>query len=163
MIIIKIWFHIMASLKKILYKIIYGNKLAIGRFTTWRRNFSVMIANEGKVIIGTNCFFNNDCTIGANKLVKIGDGTIIGENVKIYDHNHRFADIGKSIKKQGFSDGSVCIGRHCWIGSNVCILKNADIGDNCVIGAGCVISGKINDNTIVRIDTQNQYCTESLR
>ena len=33
----------------------------------------------------------------------------------------------RSIKEQGFSNGTVSIGRHCWIGSNVCILKNADI------------------------------------
>lgn len=163
MVIIKIWFHIIATLKKVFYKIIYRSKLSTGKHTTWRRNFLIMIENEGKVSIGDNCFFNNDCTIGANKFVKIGEGTIFGENVKIYDHNHKFADLKRSIKEQGFSNGTVSIGRHCWIGSNVCVLKNADIGDNCVIGAGCVISGKIEDNTIVKIDSQTQYLTESLR
>lgn len=70
MVIIKIWFHIIATLKKIFYKIIYRNKLSTGKHTTWRRNFLIMIENEGKVSIGDNCFFNNDCTIGANKFVK---------------------------------------------------------------------------------------------
>lgn len=40
------------------------------------------------------------------------------------------------------------IGNHCWIGSNVTILKETHIGDNCVIGAGLVISGKIKDGTL---------------
>ena len=55
----------------------------------------------------------------------------------------------------------VHIGKHCWICSNVCILKNADIGNNCVIGAGCVISEKIKDNTIVRAN--NQYILDTLK
>ena len=82
MVIIKIWFHIMATLKKIFYKIIYGSKLSTGKHTTWRRNFLIMIADEGKVSIGDNCFFNNDCTIGANKSVKIGEGTILEKMLK---------------------------------------------------------------------------------
>lgn len=156
MILIKIWFHIMALLKKIFYKVIYRKKLKIGKKVTWRRDFLLMIESNAKVIIGDECFFNNGCTIGANKEVMIGEGTIFGENVKIYDHNHRFANVEKSIKDQGFSNGMVKIGNHCWIGSNVCILKNSEIGDNCVIGAGCVISGKISSNTIVKIDTSKQ-------
>lgn len=120
-----------------------------------------MIEKNGKLQIGKGCFFNNGCTIGVNKSVIIENGSIFGENVKIYDHNHRFADTTKSIKSQGYSNGTVHIGKHCWIGSNVCILKNADIGNNCVIGAGCVISEKIKDNTIVRAN--NQYILDTLK
>lgn len=46
------------------------------------------------------------------------------------------------------------IGEHCWIGSNVTILKGATIGDNCVIGAGCVIAENIPSNTVVRLEQQ---------
>jgi acetyltransferase-like isoleucine patch superfamily enzyme len=69
--------------------------------------------------------------------------------VKIYDHNHRFNQ-HIEIKQQGFSNGSVIIGQHCWMGSNVMILKNTVIGDNCVIGAGTVVSGTIPSNSIVK-------------
>lgn len=31
------------------------------------------------------------------------------------------------------------------------ILKGAEIGNNCVIGAGCVVSGKVPDNSIVKM------------
>ena len=161
MIIFKIWYHILAIVKKFLYKILYRKKIEIAKNVTWRRDFSVMIEKNGKLQIGKGCFFNNGCTIGVNKSVIIENGSIFGENVKIYDHNHRFADTTKSIKSQGFSNGMVHIGKHCWIGSNVCILKNADIGNNCVIGAGCVISEKIKDNTIVRAN--NQYILDTLK
>lgn len=121
MIIIKIWYHIWAIVKKFFTKL-YIEKLKLRRmlhgdviFYNGRKN--------GKLQIEKDCFFNNGCTIGVNKSVVIEKGSIFGENVKIYDHNHKFADITKSIKSQGYSNGMVRIGQHCWIGSNVCILK----------------------------------------
>lgn len=69
--------------------------------------------------------------------------------MKIYDHNHRFNQ-HIEIKQQGFSNGSVIIGQHCWISSNMMILKNTVIGDNYVIGAGTVVSGTIPSNSIVK-------------
>lgn len=44
------------------------------------------------------------------------------------------------------------MGNNCWIGSNSILLKNTNIGDNCVIGAGCIISGTIPSNSLVTND-----------
>ena len=160
MLILKIWLHICAELEKRFYKLIYGKKLKIGGSVTWRNNFTVMIAETGMVEIGDNCFFNNGCSINANELVRIGQGTLFGENVKIYDHNHRFRDSNKSIKQQGFSNGEVIIGNHCWIGSNVVILKGSKIGDNCVIGAGCIVSGVVESNSLLK--KKAEYIIENI-
>ncbi len=146
---LKAFYYICAYFQYFFLKCIYGKHIKIGKHVTWRRGFSVMIGENAHIDIGSECFFNNYCSLNANSLIKIGEGSIFGENVKIYDHNHRFANPDIKIKEQGFSNGEVHIGKHCWIGSNVIILKNADIGDNCVIGAGCVIADKIEDNTIV--------------
>ncbi len=153
MIILKLIFHIFAFFSKFFYKLIYGKKIKIGKSVTWRRKMNIMISLEGSLSIGSNCFFNNFCSLNCNSNVTIGDNCIFGEGVKIYDHDHRFSDKNKLIKDQGFSNGSVIIGKNCWIGSNVVILKNSKIGENCVIGAGCVIHGEIPDNTIVRNDS----------
>ncbi len=150
MVVIKMWCYFRAFIQKVFYKIIYRKNLLIGKGVTWRRGFSVMKMPEAVIQIGDNCFFNNDCSINSNHLIKIGGGVLFGENVKIYDHNHRFNE-HKPIKAQGFSNGTVTIGERCWIGSNVTILKGSKIGNNCVIGAGCVISGKVPDNSIVRL------------
>lgn len=64
------------------------------------------------VKIGNSCFFNNGCSINANKSITIGDGTLFGENVKIYDHNHRFRERDILIKEQGFTMGEIEIGCH---------------------------------------------------
>ena len=150
MIILKLWLHICSFLQKFFLKLIYGNRFKVGKSVTWRNNFSVMISEEGQVEVGDNCFFNNSCSINSNRLVKIGSGTLFGENVKIYDHNHKFSNKNIPIKAQGFSNGEVIIGNRCWIGSNVVILKGCVMGDNCVIGAGCVVSGVIEANTILK-------------
>ena len=109
----------------------------------------VLWTGEG-VKIGDNVFFNNGTSMAAKEKIEIGDNCIFGENVKIYDHNHVFKDLQKPIMKQGFSTKSVHIGSNCWLGSNVVVLCGANIGDNCVIGAGCIVSGDIPCNSIVK-------------
>lgn len=159
--IIKLWYHFVATIKIALYKIIYRKRLSFGKKTTFRKGFNILIDKNAKVVLGDNCFFNNGCSINCLNSINIGDGTIFGEGVRIYDHNHKFTDFSCPIKEQGFSKGSISIGRHCWIGSNVVILKGADIGDNCVIGAGCVISGKIESGYIVK--NKFEYTMEKIR
>ena len=113
-----------------------------------------MIDKKGSLIIGDNVFFNNYCSLNANNSIEIGEGTLFGENVRVYDHNHRYMNINIPIKDQGFSSSPVTIGKHCWIASNVTILKGVHIGDNCVIGAGCVIFKDVPKNTVV-VNKQN--------
>jgi len=148
-IILKIWYHIWAIMKKIALKMIYGRKLLIGKNVTWRRDFSVMKSKSAIIEIGNNCFFNNNCSIAANSHIKIGNGCLFGEDVKIYDHNHRFNQ-SIPLKEQGYSCGEIRIADNCWICSNVIILKGADISEGCVIGAGCVISDFIPPHSIVK-------------
>ena len=72
-----------------------------------------------------------------------------------------FADTEIKIRDQGYTTGLVHVGSRYWLGSNVVLLKGACIGNNCVIGAGCVISQKIPDNSIVTMDRQIKV--ESIR
>lgn len=146
---LKLWYHIKAAIKKIVYRLLSGNRIIFGKHTTFRNNFHVMIEQNGHITIGSNCFFNNGCSINSLEKVSIGDGTIFGENSHIYDHNHRFRSTSDSIKSQGYAIAPVRIGRHVWVGTNVVILKGVTIGDNAVIGAGCVIESDVPENAIV--------------
>lgn len=157
MIIRKGLFHIKAMIKKKMYSLIYGKKILWGKNVTFRAGFSLSIDGDGKVTIDDDCFFNNNCSINCLQSVSIGKGSVFGENVKIYDHNHRFADFSIPIKVQGYSIGKVSIGDHCWIGSNVVILKGSQIEDNCVIGAGCIVNGFVPQGTIVKCNNELVY------
>ena len=130
----KLWCHICAFIKCIVFRCLYGKRFTIGKHVTWRHRFNVLLDKKAYIVFG--------------------------ENVKIYDHNHRFKDVNRSIKSQGYTIGGVTIGRHCWLGSNVVVLKGSVIGDNCVIGAGVVVNGCIPSGTIIR---QRKYETEHLR
>lgn len=153
MILFKIYFHILAFFKKQFLRMIYWKRISFGKNTTFRRNFTVTIEEKGSIHIGRNCFFNNDCTLSAKGKIVIGDNSIFGENVKFYDHNHRFSS-DEPIKRQGYSVGEIYIGDRCWIGSNVNFLKGARVGNHCVIGAGCVIDREIPDEMLVTANRQ---------
>ena len=140
MYILKLRFHIIAFIKVLIYKLLFGKKFIIGKKSTFRRNFHVMIEDNGKVQIGSNVFFNNGCSLSSLKLIEIDDCTIFGENVLIYDHNHKFRKSDSSVKEQGYSIEEVKIGKNCWIGSNVVILKGVHIGARSIIAAGSVVT-----------------------
>lgn len=150
---IKTKFHIAAAIKKFFYKIAYGN-INFGKKTTFRKDFSVYMEKGAKIKIGDNCFFNNHCSLNSLDSITIGDRCLFGENVKIYDQDHKFKDISLPIKEQGFSTKPVTIGNDCWICSNVTVLKGVTIGNHCVIGANCLIYKDIPDNTIVKSKTE---------
>lgn len=152
--ILKLKYHIAAFLRIVLYKILFGKHFSAGKGTTFRRFFNLYLEKGATIRIGKDCFFNHGCSINALQSVSIGDGCIFGENVRIYDHNHRFADVHAKIKEQGYTTGDVIIGDHCWFGSNVIVLKGVHIGDNCVIGAGSIISQDIPDDSIVTADRE---------
>lgn len=70
--IIKLWYHIIATIQRVFYKLLYGSWLKIRKNVMRLRGFSIIMSREASAVIGDNCFFNNDCSIAANNLVAIG-------------------------------------------------------------------------------------------
>ena len=150
MLVLKVWYRVAGFFLKIAYRIIYGHRVRWGKGFHVRKGFQATSDAGGVIVFGDNVFFNNYCSVHARCSISIGSETIFGENVHIYDHDHRFANPDVPIKDQGYSEKPVVIGSHCWIGSSVVILKGVTIGDNVVIGAGCVISSDILRDSVVR-------------
>lgn len=141
-------------IQKFYYKIIFGNKVLFGDNFRSRGKFSLFIDKNGSIIFGKNVFLNNDFSANSQNKIEIGDNCIFGENVKMYDHNHIFVDKNTPISEQGFNTDPIKIGKNCWIGSNVTILKGVQVGDNCVIGANCLIYKDIPSNSVVKLKEQ---------
>lgn len=72
---------------------------------------------------------------------------MFGDGVRIFDHNHKYSNY--HIEKIQFSFAKITIGKNCWIGANVVILKGVTIGDNVIIGANALIYKDIPANSIV--------------
>lgn len=124
----------------------------IGENVSTKRFCSFLIFPNARLVIQKNVFFNNCCSVNCLGDIEIGENTLFGEGVKIYDHNHLHAYINGNltVEKAEFKIGSVKIGKNCWIASNVTILNNVEIGDNVIIGANCLIYKSIPPNSIVK-------------
>lgn len=107
----------------------------------------IMVDYCANLVIGDNVYFNEGAMISCKEKVIIGSGCRFGPNVKIFDNNHCF-DRDHGVLPIHVTD-EIIIGKNCWIASNVTILKGTQIGDNCIIGAGCVIKGIIPEKSIV--------------
>lgn len=126
-------------------------KLEIQRKVEFREFCNILIREKAELIIQQNVFFNNYCSINCLERIIIGENTLFGEGVKLYDHNHLY-EISREIliHPRKFKTAPIIIGRNCWIGSNVTILKGVTIGNNVIIGANNLIYKSIPANTIVK-------------
>lgn len=115
--------------------------LRIGKKFRARHNVEINVRENAVVEIGNDVFLNSACMITAREKVVIGDNTILGPNVIIYDNDHMIRD-GKILDNEFVTD-PVIIGSNVWVGAGVVILKGSCIGDHCVIAAGSVVKGKI--------------------
>lgn len=103
--------------------------------------------SNSKIVIGNNVSTNNNVFICAANFVKIGDNTLVGQNVTIMDHEaHGILPEKRRILGE---IGEINIGENVWIGNNVTVLKNSEIGDNTIIAAGAVVNGVFPKNVII--------------
>ncbi|MGS2779034.1 acyltransferase [Robertmurraya sp. GLU-23] len=119
-------------------------KVHIGKFVFIRKNTSIRVDHNGKLVISDKVFINNNCTINCVNQISIGSQTKIAPNVCINDHDHNY----KNSSDSHLVTGTVCIGKNVWIGANVVILRNTTIGDNAVIAAGSVVKGTVPANSL---------------
>lgn len=134
---------------------LYGKgNLRIGENCQFEAGCDLQAHGKGRLNIGQRVYMNRYCMVSAHGSVEIGNHCLFGPGVKIFDNNHRFS------KSNGGSSsidvGRIRIGNNCWIASNAIILKGADIGDNCVIGAGCIIKDTIPSGSLVRPNCNNE-------
>jgi len=126
--------------------------LTIEEKVTARKFCNFLVYPYASLIIHQNVFFNNYCSINCLEKIEIGENTMFGEGVKIYDHNHSYSRTPEilTVNRDGYTTAPVSIGKNCWIASNVTILKGVTIGDNVIIGANCLIHQSIPANSVVK-------------
>ena len=118
-----------------------GNKVNIGS------NTMLSVLNGGNLKIGNNVSFGTGSQIVCHGQIIIGDNTISGPNVMIYDHNH-VVDPVYGVHHKDYITGRVSIGKDTWIGAGSIILNNVTIGNAVVVGAGSVVTKDIPDGCV---------------
>ena len=114
------------------------------------RNFENFHVSSGKLVLNDGVFINNSCSFNCMERIEVGAGTMMGEGVRFYDHDHVYT--AEKIEKWQCTTAPIRVGRDCWIGSNVTILKGVTIGDNTIIGAGCLVRKDVPANSVVYND-----------
>jgi acetyltransferase-like isoleucine patch superfamily enzyme len=104
--------------------------------------------NCSGISLGARVVIRPGCMLFAHPVdggtITIEEDVMLGSNVQIYVHNHKFDDTSVSILEQGFYPAEpVVIKRGAWIGAGTIILPGAVIGENSVISAGSVIANNV--------------------
>ncbi len=115
-----------------------------------QRTIIVSRTEEAKINIGDNVGISG-ATIYSRKSISIGDNTLIGGNVKIFDNDFHPIEVeARNIDdKDAIGTRDVVIGKDCFIGCNALILKGTKIGDGSVVGAGSVVCGEFPSGVVI--------------
>jgi acetyltransferase-like isoleucine patch superfamily enzyme len=88
------------------------------------------------------------CMISAAERVVIEDDVIIAAFSSVIDSDHTFAMGRPNVMHNPLETSPIRIGRGTWIAERVAVLRGADIGRCCIIGANSVVKGTIPDYSI---------------
>lgn len=100
----------------------------------------ITIKDEGKISIRRGTSIGKFNQIFCSNEILIDSGCLFSDHVKITDSSH-ILDSGRSPVFSGFrKEGSVFIGKNCFIGQGAVIEPGVVIGYSCVVGAYAVLT-----------------------
>ena len=114
--------------------------ITLGNGAALDRGVTLLATNDqAKIRIGESCYINRYTMIDASEQIEIGGQTMIGPFCYITDHDHTF---GPEVApgESPLVAAPTVIGRQCWLGAHVSVLKGVTIGDGTVVGAGSVVT-----------------------
>ena len=86
------------------------------------------------------------------ELIEIGDHTTISSNTILLTHDYSLTNALRAVGEQLPTDVGVIrpisIGNNCFIGMNVVVLPGTMVEDNVIVGAGSVIRGHLESNSV---------------
>jgi acetyltransferase-like isoleucine patch superfamily enzyme len=120
--------------------ILRGAWLAVER-SAWGRG------EEPVLRIGDGVAMRPRCALSASESIVIEDNVVLGSGCSVVDSDHTHAPHENVLFNPALT-APIRIGRGSWLGDRVTVLKGADIGAHCTIGAGSVVRGTIPDYSV---------------
>ena len=99
--------------------------------------------------LGNNVNIAQNCLIGGQGGVKIGNFVMIGPNTTIISSNHGYRKGDIPMLRQKPKCEQIIISDDVWVGANVVILPGVTIGQGVIIGAGSIVTKDISSYSIV--------------
>jgi acetyltransferase-like isoleucine patch superfamily enzyme len=124
-----------------------GGKFHIGDGVVIRSNSRKIVelycGPIGNLYLDDNCFLNQGVHIVCSDMVRIGKGSLLGDEVLIIDND--FHPVGGDASKPS----AIILEKDVWVASRAIILKGVHIGEGAVVGAGAVVSHSIPPRSLV--------------
>lgn len=110
-------------------------------------HYKTEIRCHNKLKVGKGTIIGDNAILDARSGLIIGENVNISSNVSIYtlQHDHRDPNFACPTNR----DMKVVINNRVWIGSNVIVLPGVTIGEGAVCCAGCVITKNVEPYTVV--------------
>ena len=122
-----------------------GASVEIGADTWLRTDLApvILFAFPGaKIRIGREGFLNG-CHLSAKASLEIGNRVWIGPGSRLFDADQHDLDAEHPERIE-----PVRIGDHCWIASDVTVLRGVEIGEQSVVGARSVVTHSLAPHTL---------------
>ncbi len=116
----------------------YGGRFTAGDAVHFRRGFRAEVWGGASVDIGDLCVFSYYTLIQCATTISIGDRVMTGQSCGIFDGNHRFTDVNKTLNEQGYNHRPLRIEDDVTTLTKVTIVNN--IGRRAIVGANSVVS-----------------------
>jgi acetyltransferase-like isoleucine patch superfamily enzyme len=136
-------------------------RIRVGRGSICRGLIRRESFGDGTVVIGDGVYVGDDCIISCCDRVEIGNVTLLGHGVQIFDNNshplelERRTDDWDAVRRSADRDdraiahAAVVIGSGVWLGFGAIVLKGVTIGDGAVVAAGSVVTADVERHAIV--------------
>ena len=114
-----------------------------------------LLKSKGMDITGTPIYIGSTTQFDGKDYSKIhiGDKVVVSSDVRFLTHDYSISRAieatGKKLDKEVYFLRDIYVGDNSFIGTKSILMPGTTIGKNVIVGAGSVVRGKIEDNSIV--------------
>lgn len=119
-----------------------GASLSFGTGVYLSPGCFLQVGDGASLVLMDGVYMNEGCRVVANESISIGEGTLFGPNVQIYDHEHRFDRGG--VRPELYRE-PVIIGKHCWLCANVVVTRGCTVANHSLVSANSVVTRNLCD------------------
>lgn len=120
------------------------------------KRYYKFLKNNGVTFIGMPNYISSKAYLDGSglNLITIGKDVVISRNATLLTHDYSpetaLHSIGKGTADRHLHiNKEIKVGNNSFIGANATLLPGTTIGNNCIVGACCVVKGRIPSDSVV--------------